>query len=140
MEHGCDAVEQETSKILMESAPESLEGSESLTVDVMEERLRAIPGVLDVHELHVWRFTPGKVLCTMHVVVDKDGPDPPAVVDEVKHLLHANGIHSSTIQVEAAHSSDVSGQAGGGEGAHCADVVCGGCDLHGLAPPAPSPH
>ncbi len=25
------------------------------------------------------------------------------------------------------------------DGSNCADLVCGACDLHGLAPPAPAP-
>lgn len=41
-------------------------------VEQLEEGLRKIPGVLDLHELHVWSLNTSTFLCTAHVVLQTD--------------------------------------------------------------------
>ena len=57
------------------------------------------PGVVGCHELHVWQIDPSRVLCTAHISVPQ-GSDLRQVLHAVHTLLHARGLHSSTIQPE----------------------------------------
>ncbi|KAK4671161.1 hypothetical protein QC764_602810 [Podospora pseudoanserina] len=60
-----------------------------------------IPGVLAVHELHVWRLNEEKSIASAHVVVSD--PDMAKFMDRAKTIsecLHAYGIHSVTLQPE----------------------------------------
>lgn len=36
--------------------------------DILIDFLFQIPGVIGVHELHIWRLTPQKTLATVHIV------------------------------------------------------------------------
>lgn len=89
-------------RILMEVAPPGLD------VDEVEARIRALPGVADVHDLHIWTVTSGLDTATGHVVLTEDG-DLHAVLDRVTALL-AEEYHvtHATIQCEpASHEEHV---------------------------------
>ena len=83
-------------RILMEVAPPGLD------VDEVESRIKALPGVADVHDLHIWTVTSGLETATGHVVLD-DGAELHAVLDSVTTLL-AEEYHvtHATIQCEPA--------------------------------------
>ena len=53
--------------ILLESAPDDV------VLEHVKKDLESIPGVLGVHELHVWRLNQKKTLASAHVVVQEDG-------------------------------------------------------------------
>lgn len=85
----------ESINILLEGVPEGLELSE------INRTLSKIHGVIDVHDLHVWALTSGKISLTAHLVID------PKIKDEQKVLKMATeemeekyNITHSTIQVE----------------------------------------
>ena len=52
-----------------------------------------------MHDLHVWQIDASRVLCTAHISVPQ-GSDVRQVLHCVHTLLHANGLHASTIQPE----------------------------------------
>jgi cobalt-zinc-cadmium efflux system protein len=80
--------------VLMEGAPAHID------VQAIREALRDTPGVLDVHDLHVWTITSGMVSMSVHVVADEDRP-PHEIVRGVAALLRGRfGIAHATIQVE----------------------------------------
>ena len=83
-------------RILMEVAPDGLD------VDEVESRIRALPGVAEVHDLHIWTVTSGLDTATGHVVLDDDA-ELHAVLDRVTALL-AEEYHvtHATIQCEPA--------------------------------------
>ncbi|GEM12520.1 solute carrier family 30 (zinc transporter), member 1 [Rhodotorula toruloides] len=70
------------------------------------ERLRSsiaeCPGVLNVHDLHVWSLSESKIVASVHIMVR--GPDLVNVSREIKRRFHRFGIHSSTIQPEIVAS------------------------------------
>jgi len=82
--------------VLLEGAPEWLD----------QERMRSeicsrVPGVTDVHHVHVWGLTPQETLLTMHVVIDESVNDPNRLIRDVKALLQRDfGIGHSTIEIE----------------------------------------
>lgn len=66
-------------------------------VQELQEAVDAIPGVVNVHELHIWQLTNTKMIASVHIVCSKAEYNDIAAA--IKRLLHAFGIHSSTIQV-----------------------------------------
>jgi len=66
----------EAMRILMEAAPRRL------NLDAVETTLKSHPGVLDVHDLHIWTITTGRDALLAHVKVSQD-----AFRDEVARAL-----------------------------------------------------
>jgi cobalt-zinc-cadmium efflux system protein len=87
---------QESVNVLLESIPKGMDMNE------VEQVIVAVPGVLAVHDLHVWTIGSGIVACSCHITVGEQsissGQDVLRVVNrelEARfHILH------STIQVE----------------------------------------
>ena len=82
--------------ILMEGTP--------LTVDCTDVRttLSAIPGVKDVHDLHIWTITSGLDSLSCHILID-DQADSQVVLQEAIRLIeHKYKIMHTTIQVETS--------------------------------------
>lgn len=82
-------------KILLQSAPLGVK------IDDVKHDIESIPGVLSVHELHVWRLDQRKAVASAHVVVSD--PDVESFISKAKVItecLHAYGIHSVTLQPE----------------------------------------
>jgi cobalt-zinc-cadmium efflux system protein len=86
----------DSTTILLESAPR---GIDTRAVGV---RLAAWPGVVEVHDLHVWTITPGFPALSAHVLVRRD-EDCHARRRELERLLADEfGIEHTTLQVEHA--------------------------------------
>jgi cobalt-zinc-cadmium efflux system protein len=69
-------------------------------VDALTADLAAIPGVVDVHDVHVWTLTSAMDVATAHLMVRADTLHH-AVLDEARSLLAARyGIEHATLQVE----------------------------------------
>lgn len=79
--------------ILLESAPASID---PLHVQLDLEK---IPGVLAIHELHIWRLNQRKTLASVHIVLP-EGADWAGMTRAVNGCFHAHGIHSATLQPE----------------------------------------
>lgn len=101
--------------VLLERVPEGVD------ITAIEAELRQIPGVVSVHDMHVWSLDGQELLATCHVVVDQLARDihDCGVLDIAQHVLSENGIAHSTIQMESvAHGGhevcceDVTGQTG----------------------------
>jgi len=91
--------------ILLEGAPEWFDVAE------MKARLvRSVPGLGDVHHIHVWGLTQQRLMLTMHIVLKEIGPDSTGTVRAVKKILSTDyGIEHSTIEVEAGDCADHAG-------------------------------
>lgn len=65
-------------------------------------RLLALPGVVSLHDLHVWALSTSKVSLTAHLVVCTGTPAADAILEEAEHMLHdAFEITHVTLQVES---------------------------------------
>lgn len=83
----------ESTNVLLEAAPPHV------ALDQVRQKLCAVPGVKDVHDLHVWTVTSGVIAMSGHAVVPDLAQHPSALkqmLDELKLL----GIHHSTLQLE----------------------------------------
>ena len=76
-----------------------------LALDTITADLEAIPGVDDVHDLHVWTLTSGMHVATAHLVAGEQGSQ--AVLSRARQVLRdQHGVAHATLQVEtrADHS------------------------------------
>ncbi|KAJ5286706.1 cation efflux protein [Penicillium angulare] len=82
--------------ILLQSAPQGVD------YDDVKDDLEKIPGILAIHELHIWRLNQEKSLASAHIVLDSDVlPDFENIAKTIRECLHEYGIHSITLQPEA---------------------------------------
>jgi len=92
--------------VLMEATPEHVD------MAALARAMRAVPGVLDVHDLHVWTLTSGFHAMTAHVDVGA-GADGNAVLHALAELArHEFEIDHTTFQLEPQAD------------AACRDVAC----------------
>jgi len=79
--------------VLMESVPRGIK-PEKITSD-----LAAVPGVIAVHDLHVWSLTVGKISLSVHLKADA-AADPHKLLKAANKVLKKNhGIKHTTIQI-----------------------------------------
>lgn len=83
----------EASSVLLELPPRGL------ALDELAEEMEFVPGVLDVHDLHVWAITPQLVTLAAHVQVG-DQPLAAAVHAALQERLQELGIGHATLQLE----------------------------------------
>lgn len=90
-----------TLSLLRQSAHILLEGTpREVDLTVVRERLLALPGVVELHDLHFWTLTSGVHSATVHIRAADESPRG-AVLQAVQRLLKdAAGIDHSTVQVE----------------------------------------
>lgn len=81
--------------ILLEGVPEGVE------LDAIRSTLTATAGVQEVHELHVWAISSGKVSLTAHLVLDESKPDPFVLLQHLQAMLAERfDLHHTTLQIE----------------------------------------
>lgn len=81
--------------VLGQHAPEGMELAEVV------RDLEAVPGVADVHDLHVWTLTSGMYVATAHLVVE-DSASGQTVLDEARSVMRSrHHIEHATLQVES---------------------------------------
>jgi len=59
----------------------------------------AVEDVLQIHELHVYSLTARQCIGSFHAIM-YDDVDFMTVSDQLKLIMHAFGVHSTTIQPE----------------------------------------
>jgi cobalt-zinc-cadmium efflux system protein len=81
--------------ILMEGTPARVSLAD------VERAMREVPGVRDVHDLHVWSLTAGVEAVSGHVLV-RDAAQSQRILGELAAMLNAKfGLRHVTLQVEA---------------------------------------
>jgi cobalt-zinc-cadmium efflux system protein len=80
-------------RVLLQVAPPHVD------LDAIRDDLMALPGVVDVHDLHVWTLTSEMDVASAHVMVGADA-DAHGVLDQARELLLEHEIAHATIQVE----------------------------------------
>ena len=79
---------------------------ENVDIDEVTTDLAAIPGVRDVHDLHLWTLTSGMLVATAHLVSD-EGAQTPDLLEGAKEVLRdKHGVLHATLQVEPARSRE----------------------------------
>jgi cobalt-zinc-cadmium efflux system protein len=81
-------------RILIQAAPAGFD------VGRLQTDLAAVPGVVDVHDLHVWTLTSEMDVASAHLMVAV-GTDPHGVLDQARDVLREDyDIAHATLQVE----------------------------------------
>ena len=87
-----------STRVFLEAAPENVDPDE------IGAAMAGVPGVVEVHDLHVWEVTSGFPALAAHVVVPADD-DCHERRRELKALVEERfGIHHTTLQVDHAPS------------------------------------
>jgi cation diffusion facilitator family transporter len=77
-------------KLLMHKSPKEID------IESLKKDIESVPGIIDVHELHVWCIDSNINIASMHIkCLNSRG-----IVSKVKDILHSYNIHSSSIQKE----------------------------------------
>jgi hypothetical protein len=81
------------SYILLQGVPSHV------SLDAVRSSIKSIPGVVSVHELHVWQLSESTIVASVHVLI-RPGMDYMEVASAIREGMHSHGIHSVTIQPE----------------------------------------
>lgn len=88
----------ESLNVLLEGAPRGMRS------DDVTQAMRAVAGVEDLHDLHVWSITSDFPVLTSHIVL-ADGAEPAAVLRALQMtLVERFGIRHATLQLESRAS------------------------------------
>jgi cobalt-zinc-cadmium efflux system protein len=72
----------------------------SINLEEVSRTLRGLPGVVDVHHVHVWALSTSQNALTAHVVRQREGVNDLDLLHEAKIQLAKLGIAHSTLQLE----------------------------------------
>ena len=86
----------EATDVLMETAPRGM------SIDEVRQAILGQVGVLDVHDLHVWTITSGRVCLSAHVVTALDVDRDDVLSRTNSDLRQRFGLDHTTLQVEGA--------------------------------------
>ena len=121
MFHAGYGLVRESGRIFLEAAPAGLDP------DAIGTELAAVPGVVEVHDLHVWTITSGYPALSAHVLVRSDQDCHGVRLRLERTLREHHRIEHSTLQVDHATPEllQLGGPgtpgADGPSGSHCAD-------------------
>jgi cobalt-zinc-cadmium efflux system protein len=101
-------VMKESVNVLMEGTPAQIDSGQ------VREELRKLPGVIDVHDLHIWSVTSGFESLTCHLIVADDVSSFPVLNQALVLLQKQFGITHATIQIEnsSVHHAELECQSG----------------------------
>jgi cobalt-zinc-cadmium efflux system protein len=90
------ALVRESGRIFLEAAPRGTDP------DALGAELVAVPGVAEVHDLHLWEITSGEAALSAHVMVrpEDDCHEVQKAVEEILRARH--GLRHTTLQVDHA--------------------------------------
>ncbi|KAJ8071373.1 hypothetical protein OCU04_001699 [Sclerotinia nivalis] len=110
--------------IMLQSAPSGID------LKNIKHDIGNIPGILSIHELHVWSLCQRKTVASAHIVtIETDIKAFMKQAKLIRECLHAYGIHSVTLQAEASSGVIMTG-AGADEkcqmvcGSLCEELAC----------------
>ena len=86
----------ESLNILLEGVPVDI------ALDEIEQGVLAVPGVREIHDLHVWALTSGKNSLTVHVVLAEGADEQTVLAAVTKTLAERFSMRHVTVQIEAA--------------------------------------
>lgn len=93
-------------RLVSEAVNVLLEGTPShINAAAVEQAMRAVPGVRDIHDLHIWTITSNRHAVTAHVVID-EASNSYQILRELRELLsHRFQLTHSTLQLEDPYLS-----------------------------------
>ena len=80
----------------------------SCPVSAIKNDIQDVPGVEDVHHMHIWSMDGQSNYATMHVVTNEINHE---IKEKIRHKLHESGINHVTLELET-------------EDEHCHEKLC----------------
>ena len=77
--------------------------TKNINIDEIIKIIEDTPGVISLHDLHVWSITSGHNALSCHIVVDGNlsVANSQDILASIEHVLSHKEIHHVTIQVES---------------------------------------
>ena len=87
-----------TIRIFLQGVPDDVR------LEVVEHELRSIPGVEDVHHIHIWSMDGEHHVLSVHLVVSPEVSFTgyASIKNQAKSRIHGHQIHHATIEIEQA--------------------------------------
>lgn len=96
-----------TWSLLRDSVAMSLAAAPAgLDVHAVEEDLKSLPGVSDVHDLHVWNMSTSEAALTAHLLMPEGHPGDDFLHQTAQRLEQKFNVHHVTLQVETAAAGE----------------------------------
>ncbi|MCU9612009.1 cation diffusion facilitator family transporter [Caldibacillus lycopersici] len=91
-------VTSEALHVLMEGTPKNI------NIEEIVKTIEKIPGIISIHDLHVWSITSGQNAFSCHAVVNGDLSisESQKILRKIEHDLGHKGINHITIQIESS--------------------------------------
>lgn len=80
---------------------------EGIDPEAVRDHLLALPGVVAIHDLHIWAMSTTETALTCHLVIPAGHPGDAVLTQVARELEHRFGIHHTTIQIELADTDEV---------------------------------
>jgi cobalt-zinc-cadmium efflux system protein len=74
----------------------------NLDLDTVKKEVETIPGVINIHHIHIWAISTNRNALTAHIMVDINSSleEIEQIKNQVKHKLDHMNIHHTTLEVE----------------------------------------
>lgn len=98
-----------TWKILFESLRLTLDAvPESIDLEKIKSIVLKVPGVKNIHHIHIWAMSTSKNAMTAHLILEDDMSEKEIaeLKHELKHELEHNNIHHATLETESQLSHE----------------------------------
>ncbi|AQZ12796.1 ZRC1 (YMR243C) and COT1 (YOR316C) [Zygosaccharomyces parabailii] len=83
-----------SSRILLQATPSTI------SADEVKDEVLHVPGVLSVHDFHIWNLTESLYIASIHVQINSTPSQFVGVAKAIRNIFHNHGIHSATVQPE----------------------------------------
>jgi cobalt-zinc-cadmium efflux system protein len=87
-------------RLALDAVPKGIE------VETVRRHLLALPGVIAIHDLHIWGMSTTETALTCHLVIPGGHPGDAVLSEAARELEARFGIHHTTIQIELADTDE----------------------------------
>lgn len=111
------------SKILLQATPSSI------SADDIKNEILSLPGVISIHDFHIWNLTESFFIATLHVYISATPDNFSNIAMSIRDIMHEYNIHSVTVQPEFLRNTNSSNKNNNNPGNtneeedHCSTVV-----------------
>lgn len=89
-----------SSRILLQATPSSI------SADEVKDQVLKIPGVISVHDFHIWNLNESLSIASIHVQISATPSQFVIITKLIRNIFHNYGIHSATVQPEFVDNED----------------------------------
>lgn len=72
----------------------------NISADDVKRDILALPGVISIHDFHIWNLTESFYIASIHVEIQSKPEEFMKIAKVIRSIFHSYGIHSATVQPE----------------------------------------